>query len=83
MKRVIRIVATVSLVSLVSLATTLVYWIVSIYGWGGQVKTLLLVFGDRVWVTFDAGRPRVFLLMIVPALLFFGAYSLARRWRDE
>jgi len=80
MKRIARIVATVSLISL---AAALVFGIVWLYGWGGRVETLLLVFGDRMWVTFDAGRPRLFLLMLVPALLLWSAYSLSFRRRHE
>jgi hypothetical protein len=68
---------------LVLLATALLLGIVSLYGWGGRVEALLLVFGDRVWVTVDAGRPRVFLLMTLPAVLLWAAISLYLRRPNE
>ena len=68
---------------LVLLATALLLGIVSLYGWGGRVEALLLVFGDRVWVTVDAGRPRLFLLMTLPAVLFWAAISLYLRRPNE
>jgi len=80
MKRLIRIVAAVSSALM---AAALSFGIVSLHGWGGDVETLLVVFGDRVWVSFDAGRPRVFLLMILPALLLWVARSLAPVRRAE
>jgi hypothetical protein len=69
MKRRFRIVATGLLVSL---AAALVVGIVLLHGWGGHVEVSLMVFGDRVWVTVDAGRPRIWLLLFTPGV-FFGA----------
>ena len=57
---------------LASLAAALVLGIVSLHGWGGRMEVALLVFGDRVWVTVDAGRPRIWLLLFTPGV-FFGA----------
>ena len=80
MKRRIRI-AIASM--LVLLATALVVGIVYLHGWGGQVEAQLMVFGDRVWVTLDAGRPRVFLLMTLPGVLIAAAFSLYPRRSGE
>ena len=68
---------------LVVLAIALVLGIVFLYSWGGRVEMLLLVFGDRVWVTLDAGRPRVLLLMTLPGVLFWAAFSLHLRRISE
>ena len=73
----------VTAAALVLMASVLVFGIISLYGWGGQIETLLLVFGDRVWVTFDAGRPRLFLLMAIPGALCWAAFSLSARRSDE
>ena len=54
-----------------------------LYSWDGRVEALLLVFGDRVWVTVDAGRPRVLLLMTLPGVLFWAAFSLYLRRPGE
>jgi hypothetical protein len=64
---------------LVLLATALIAGIVYLHGWGGRVEAQLMVFGDRVWVTLDAGRPRVFLLMTLPGVLIAAAVSLYPR----
>ena len=64
---------------LVLLATALVVGIVYLHGWGGQVEAQLMVFGERVWVTLDAGRPRVFLLLTLPGVLLGAAVSLYPR----
>lgn len=68
---------------LVLLATALVVGIFYLHGWGGQVEAQLMVFGDRVWVTLDTGRPRVFLLMTLPGVLIAAAFSLYRRRSGE
>jgi hypothetical protein len=73
MKRAFRIVATGLLISL---ATALVVGIVLLHDWGGRIETMLMVFGDRVWVTLDAGRPRILLLLVVPGVLLGAAISL-------
>ncbi len=73
MKRAFRIVATGLLISL---ATALVVGIVLLHDWGGRIETILMVFGDRVWVTLDAGRPRILLLLVVPGVLLGAAISL-------
>ncbi len=80
MKRRSRIVATGVLVSL---AVALVLGIVSLHGWGGRTEIALLVSGDRVWVTLDAGSPRAWLLLIIPGVLLAGAFSLYRRRPGE
>ena len=64
---------------LVLLATALIVGIAYLHGWGGRVETQLMVFGERVWVTLDAGRPRVFLLMALPVVLLGAAVSLYPR----
>ena len=68
---------------LVLLALALVAGIVSLHDWGGQIEAQLMVFGDRLWVTFDAGLPRVFLLMTLPGVLLAIAVSLFRRRPGE
>ncbi len=80
MKRRSRVVAT-SL--LVSLAVALVVGIVSLRGWGGRMEVLLLVFGDRVWVTLDSGSPRVWFLLLIPGVLLAAALSLYARRPGE
>ena len=57
--------------------------IVALYLWGGQIETQLLLFGDRVWVTMDAGRPRLLLLFGIPAVLFWTAAALTARIRRD
>ncbi len=80
MKRRSRVVATGLLISV---AAALVLGIVLLHGWGGHVEAMLLVFGDRVWVTLDSGRPRVWLLLLIPSVLLAAALSLyARRPGD-
>ncbi len=80
MKRRSRIVVTGLLVSL---AVALTLGIVSLHGWGGRTEIALLVSGDRVWVTLDAGNPRVWLLLLIPGVLLAAALSLyARRPGD-
>ena len=80
MKRRFRVVAA-SL--LVCLAAALVVGIVRAHGWGGSMEVTLMVFGDRVWVTLDAGRPRVWFLLLIPGVFLAGALSLyARRPGD-
>ena len=44
---------------------------------------LVRVFGDPVWVILDAGRPTVWLLLLVPGLLLAAARSLFRRRPGE
>jgi len=65
---------------LASLAAALVLGIVSLHGWGGRMEVALLVFGDRVWVTLDAGRPRVWFLLLIPGVFLARALSLYA-WR--
>lgn len=77
MKRALRIFATVLLVCL---ASALALGITSLYDWGGRIETILLVFGDQVWVTLDASRPRFLFLLFVPAVFVCAALSL-RAWR--
>ena len=68
---------------LLSIAAALVVGIVSLHDWGGRMEVLLLVFGDRVWVTLDAGHPRVWLLLLIPGIFLGAALSLyARRPRE-
>ena len=80
MKRRFRVVA---IGLLVSLATALVLGIVLLYGWGGRIEALLLVFGDRVWVTLNAGRPRVLFLLLIPGVFLGAALSLYARRPGE
>ncbi len=49
--------------------------------WGGRIESTLLVFGDIVYVVVDAGRPRIALLLCLPAWLVAGALA-ARRVRE-
>ena len=80
MKRRSRVVATGLLVSL---AVALVLGIVSVHDWGGRMEAMLLVFGDRVWVTLDSGRPRVWFLLLIPGVLLVAALSLYARRPGE
>ena len=54
-----------------------------LYGWGGRIEALLLVFGDRVWVTLNAGRPRVLFLLLIPGVFLGAALSLYARRPGE
>ena len=74
---------TVAAVLLVLVASALALGVVVLYSWDGRVEALLLVFGDRVWVTVEAGRPRVLLLMTLPGVLFWAAFSLYLRRPGE
>ena len=49
--------------------------------WGGRIESTLLVFGNPVFVTLDAGRPKIGLLLALPAALVAGALA-ARRVRE-
>ncbi len=40
------------------------------------MEALLMVFGDRVWVTLDMGRPRVLFLLLIPGVFLGAALSL-------
>lgn len=73
MKRSFRVVAA-SL--LVCLAAALVLGIVRAHGWGGSMEVMLMVFGDRVWVTIDSGKPRLWLLLVIPGVFLAAAFSL-------
>ena len=74
---------TVAAVLLILVAIALVLGVVTLYSWAGRVEALLLVFGDRVWVTVEAGRPRVLLLMTLPGVLLWAAFSLFLRRPGE
>jgi hypothetical protein len=80
MKRSLRIGAALLFISL---AAALVLGIVLVHSWGWRMEVLLRVFGDPVWVTLDAGRPAVWLLLLVPGLLLAAARSLFRRRPGE
>jgi hypothetical protein len=77
MNRILRLVLAIVVLCLAGL---LIYWILALHGWGGRVETQLLVFGDRVWLTFDAGRPRLLVLILIPVLLGWMAVGL---WRGR
>ena len=64
---------------LTTLAVALAAGIVLLQGWGGRIEAELLVFGDRVWVIVDTGRPRLLLLLLIPGILLGAAFSLYRR----
>ena len=49
--------------------------------WGGRIESTLLVFGEPVFVTLDAGRPRIWLLFSLPLALVAGALA-TRKMRD-
>jgi hypothetical protein len=50
--------------------------------WGGRIESTLLVLGDPVFVTLDAGRPRIWLLFCLPLALLAGALA-SRKTRDS
>jgi hypothetical protein len=68
---------------LACLAAALVLGIVSLHDWGGYMEVELLVFGDRVWVTLDSGRPRVWFLLLIPGVFLAAALSLFARCPGE
>lgn len=43
--------------------------------WGGRIESTLLILGDPVFVTLDAGRPRIWLLFSLPLALVAGALA--------
>jgi hypothetical protein len=49
--------------------------------WGGRIESTLLVLGEPVFVTLDAGRPRIWLLFSLPLALVAGALA-TRKARD-
>ncbi len=44
--------------------------------WGGRIESTLLVHGKPVFVVLDAGRPRIWLLFSLPAVLVAGALAV-------
>ena len=50
--------------------------------WGGRIESILLVFGKPVFVTLDAGRPRIWLLFSLPLALVAAAFATRKR-RDS
>jgi len=79
MKRLFSVVATILLVSL---AVWLAHGIVSLYDWGGRIEAIMMIFGDRVFVTLNVGRPRFLSLLLTPGLFVAAALSL-RAWRPS
>lgn len=55
------------------LAAVVTGLIVLLIDWGGKVEAALLVFGTLVFLEFDAGHPRVLLLLALPIVLIGGA----------
>ena len=68
---------------LVSVAAALVVGIIVLQDWGGRIETMLIICGDRVWLTLDAGRPRILLLLLIPAIFLGAAVSLHVGRRGE
>ena len=68
---------------LVALAGALVYGVVFVKSWGGSMKIALMVFGDPVWLTVDAGSSRILFLLVAPAVLLLAALSLRARRPGE
>jgi hypothetical protein len=71
----------VTIALLVVLAVAFGAGIFYLQDWGGSIESILVIFGDKVWVSIDAGRPRIALLYLLPAVLLWAAFSLytARR----
>ncbi len=65
---------------LLALAAALSAPIGALIHWGGRIESTLLIFGKPVFAVLDAGRPRIWLLLSLPALLVAGAIA-ARRAR--
>jgi len=49
--------------------------------WGGRIESTLLIHQEPVFVTVDAGRPRIWLLLSLPLALAAGALA-ARKVRE-
>ena len=47
--------------------------------WGGRIEATLLVHGEPVFVTLDAGRPRIVLLLTLPIALVAAALTTRKR----
>jgi len=51
--------------------------------WGGRIESTLLVFGKPVFVTLDAGRPRIWLLFSLPLALVAVAFATRKAARSR
>ena len=80
MKRSSRIVAAGLLASA---AAALLMGFVRLKGWGGRMEVALRVLGDPVWVTVDFTSPRLWFLLVLPAVLLASALSLSTRRPGE
>jgi hypothetical protein len=47
--------------------------------WGGQIEATLMVYGEPVFVTLDAGRPRIVLLFTLPIALVAAALAVRKQ----
>ena len=47
--------------------------IVLLIRWGGRVEATLLMFGEPLFVSVDAGHPRILFLLVLPIALIGGA----------
>jgi hypothetical protein len=43
--------------------------------WGGQIEATLMVYGEPVFATLDAGRPRIVFLFTLPVALVAAALA--------
>jgi hypothetical protein len=51
----------------------------ALINWGGRIEATMLFRGEPVFVTLDAGRPRIYLLLTLPVALVAGALATRKR----
>jgi len=59
--------------SIFTLAALVMVPIVLLIRWGGRVEGTLLMFGEPLYVSVDAGHPRTLFLFVLPIALVGGA----------
>jgi hypothetical protein len=67
---------------LLLLATVFFALIGVLIQWGGKIEATLMVYGEPVFVTLDAGRPRIAFLFTLPVALVAAALA-ARKQRKS
>ena len=59
--------------SILALGALVMVPIVLLIRWGGRVEATLLMFGEPLFVSVDAGHPRILFLLVLPIALIGGA----------
>jgi len=69
----------VAAIALALLTVALIVGVLKLHAGGGRMEVAMRVFGDPVWLTVDAGRPRFLLLLLVPGACLAAATALLSR----